>query len=110
MKKFAVLVAVLVAGCEDSIENFGGLGEQCFPNKTCEAPHTCFNIAERQECFSEIKPVVLNGAKACYTFSGGEGEGVDLEKTRCFDSFDECVKNFALAMAQPGSVVRGCAY
>ena len=116
-KVFVTLVTCMfLFGCSrTSIEDVGGKGEACFPNHTCNQPHTCFQVAEDELCYLEIKPVVPGYAKVCYTFVPmnekvpGAEAGLQIEQTKCFDTPDECLQNFATSvLATNALTIKGC--
>ncbi len=100
------VVAITRCGTTE-LSEVGGKGEACYPNSTCEAGLTCFNVEERHVCLREVKPVINKQAKQCYTFSNKEKQ----EFTPCFETADECITSFSRVMQDSyNTILQACFY
>ena len=88
----------------ETLAERGGVGESCYPNKTCDPALTCFKVRADLLCEKQITPVSAAGLQSCYSLNG---DGGPVE--RCFQTATECLSNFARALGQPDvHVVAGC--
>lgn len=87
----------------------GKVGQACYPNSTCDDPNTCFQVGDEQLCYKEIKPVMPPDSDFCYTLS--ENGLQESGETRCFNTMDECIKQFSLILQKTTrEVVNGCSW
>ena len=86
-----------------ALDEFGREGGACYPNKTCDAPNTCFAIRKQLVCERQVTPALVLTADSCFTFQDEQGT-----HQSCHKSLSECTLHFAATVETKVTIIRGC--
>lgn len=112
LKRLLIVLGVLVAllvpfaagqGIGKRLDDFGGEGQSCYPNKTCDAPNTCFAIRKEYVCERQVTPALILTADSCFVFQDEQGT-----HQSCHKSLSECTLHFAATVETKVNIIKGC--
>ena len=100
---------IVITGDDAALNDFGGMGQGCYPNDTCDKPLTCYRIRNERQCEQEIKAVTEDG-RMCYTTHGSHDDRLtEAEPVKhCFVSEAECQADMQKAIQSNSRLAQGC--